>query len=1070
MRIPLVLVLGLCLVGAVFAQSTNSGDIRGTVTDQTGAVVPGVQVKLTNLNTGVVSEYVTNGAGLYDTVSILPGKYQVTFSKEGFNKVVHDNVELSVGILTIDAQLSVGTAVQQVEITAEAALLKTETGEQSSTLKADIMSQLPNVGQDWQNFIKLLPGASGAAGANNALSVNGNLPNYANYLADGGSVTLPHSGNFDSSIFETIAEVQVSTSSFSAQYGIGGLVFNQISKGGTNQYHGAAYEYIQNDAFNARSFFAQRVNFRRFHNFGGSVGGPVIKNRMFFYFNLDKIISKSQSSPINTYPTVAAKGGDFSDSAYRNVIYDPLTLTTAGGVTARTPFGGNRIPSSRIDPVSAKLQAYWPTPTLPGVVNNWQGNVPGASPFLKYFGRLDYNVTSANRLTFSITERDNIQSTYQPNCPINCYTGDIGSWNVQLSDVWSLGTRVVNEFRMAFSRQGNWYTADTLGKDYPTQLGIAYAKANLFPDLSVGGPVGGASFSAGVNAIYAQSSFQPSDVVTLIQGRHILHFGGELLAFRDNSTPWGNMQAASLTFSGVFTRKAPFDGNSGLGYADFLLGNVSAWGATNTPITGARQKSPQMFIQDDFKVRQNLTLNLGLRYQLQTGWHEIYNRLGSFDPTLTNPVTQTPGAMWFGGDNGRTALEKTVNVWLPRVGVAWTPKSDWTVRGGFGIYSYPWSIDTYSRGALGFGTNSTGSMSNTDQVNPLFKVSDSNPALNYIGASKAPGGYNGRGVSYAPYETPVAKNYQWSLSIQRQMRTIVLETAYIGSHGVNLSFPVDINQVPESKLATGDAQSRRPFPQYLGISADNFNAISNYNAFQFSAKKRFSHGLSFDTNYTFSKMMSSMDSAGWGSRSGSQTYQRANAPMSGYSRSNFDIPHAVKASVVYALPFGKGYKWLNSNALVDAVLGGWQFSSIMMAQSGNLFTPTMSVNLTNALAGTQFPNVVGNPYSNNWSGDPKDLYFNTAAFTSPGSFVFGNAGRNILRGPGLSQVDFSMGKTLRFPHWEAAALQLRFDATNAPNHASFGNPNASIGGASAGKITSTTVSGRTLQLGARLSF
>jgi hypothetical protein len=189
------------------------------------------------------------------------------------------------------------------------------------------MSQLPNVGQDWQNFVKLLPGAAGAANANGGISVNGNMPNYANYLADGGSVTLPHSGNFDVSIFETVSEVQIATSTFSAQYGIGGLVFNQISKGGTNQFHGSAYEYAQNDAFNSRNFFNPKVSRRRYNDFGGSISGPIIKNKMFAYFNVDKIVNRSQSSPINSYPTLAARQGDFSDPAYGKTIYDPATLT-----------------------------------------------------------------------------------------------------------------------------------------------------------------------------------------------------------------------------------------------------------------------------------------------------------------------------------------------------------------------------------------------------------------------------------------------------------------------------------------------------------------------------------------------------------------------------------------------------------------------------------------------------------------------------------------------------------------------------------------------------------------------
>jgi hypothetical protein len=1064
----LTVAVWLCMAGLSLAQSTNSSDIRGRVTDATGSAIPGVRVTILNLGTGTPTELTTNSAGIYDAVSVLPGNYKITFSKEGFGVLVRDGIALSVGVVSMDVQLSVGTSQQQIVVTAEVPLLKTETGEQSATLKSETMAQLPNVGQDWQNYIKLLPGASSSANASGAMAINGNMPFYSNFLADGGSTTLPHSANFDVSIFETVAEVQIQTSTFSAQYGIGGAVFNQISKGGTNQFHGSGYEYFQNDALNARNFFSPKVGYRRYDNFGGSIGGPVLKNKMFVYFNYDQIISKSQSYPINTYPTLAARSGDFSDPAFRT-IYDPNTLTTVNGVQVRQPFPGNKIPANRIDPVAAKIQAFLPIPTLPGVSNNWQGTVPGASPFKKFFGRFDYNLSNSNRLTFSITERDNIQESNNPTCPVNCYVGDIGSWNSQVSDVWTISPTVVNEFRFAFTRQGNWFVPNSVGKGYPASLGLQYAKADIFPDVSISGPVGGTTaLTAGPNAIYAESSFQPSDVITMIRGKHILHFGGELLAFRDNSTPWGNIQSASLTFSGNFTKRAPFDGASGLGYADFLLGQVSNWGANNTPITGARQKSPQFFIQDDYKVLPNLTINLGLRYQMQRGWNEIKNRLGVFDPTIMNPVTNTLGAMWFGGDHGRTSLEDTVNTFLPRISAAWSPGKKWVVRGGFGSYTYPWSIDTYTGGALGFGTNSTGSLSNSDQVKPLFTLSDANPPLNYVSAPKGPAALNGQNVNFIPQKTPLAKNYQWSFSIQREFASMVAEAAYVGSHGTNLSFPVNINQVPESKLGPGDAQSRRPYPQFLNISGNNFNGVSNYDSMQLSVKKRYSRGFSFETSYTWSKTLSSMDSSGWGGRGGSQLVQRSYNPDANYSLSNFDVPHNLKGLVVYTLPFGKGMKFMNQGGLADAVLGGWRFSSIFTAQSGNVFTPVVSgSNNSGAQGGTWFPNVVGDPHLDN---PTNARWFNTSAFAQPAPFTFGNAGRNILRGPGQSQIDFSMGKNLRFPRWESGELQLRFDANNAINHPSFSNPNANIGDPAAGRITGTSVNGRVLQLGARLSF
>ncbi|HKE27616.1 MAG TPA: TonB-dependent receptor [Bryobacteraceae bacterium] len=1079
----------VCLTIAGRAQSTNSSDLRGTVTDSTGAVVPAVKVSIQNIETGVTTELVTNDAGIYDSVSIRPGRYRVTFSKEGFEKLVRDGITLDVGVLSVDAQLTVGTSQQQITVAAEAPLLKTDTGEQSATMRTEVMTQLPNIGQDWENFEKVLPGFQNANNANNALSINGTMPNYYNIMADGGSVLLPHSDNFDVAIFETVQEVQIETSTFSAQYGIGGAVFNQISKGGTNGFHGAAYEYLQNNFFNARNTFSPAVNLSRWDNFGGSIGGPIRKNKMFFYFNVDKIINNGGSYPFSSFPTALARAGDFSDTgsnkstSYQNLIYDPQTTVSTGPNTfTRSPFPGNMIPQSRFSPVAIAAEQFWPMPNLGvanQVANNYQTFVPSVNPFLKFFGRMDYNVSDANRITFSITERDNPGVDYSSNCPSNCQAFDIDSRNVQLSDVWTIKPTVVNEFRMAYTRQGNWFTPVSYGEGYPAKLGIHYAVADVLPTLSVSGPVGGTSIGPGTNAIYAEDSLQPSDVVTLIKGRHILHFGGELLDFRDNSTPWGNINAATLTFSGAFTRSAYNVTTSGLGYADFLLGAVASWSGTYTPIVGGRQKDPQVFAQDDFKVLPNLTLNFGLRYEYQAGWHEVANRFGGFDPTIQNPLSGNLGAMWFGQSSSRNSLMNGVNTWLPRVGFAWSPFSKWSVRGGFGIYSLPWSIDTYSGGEMGFGTLNSGSITNTDQTTPLFYAQNPNPPVFvqngcvpgtgcYVLASHDPGGYNGQSVNFIPRHIPVGKNYEWNFSIQRELASnIVVEAAYVGNHGTGLPYPVNINQVPQQSLGLLPVQNYRPYPQYSAINGNYFDAHSNYDALQLSFHKRFARGFSFETNYVWSKFLSNYDSSGWGSRNGTNTIQNSFARNSTYSLSNFDVPQNWKGAVVYTLPFGKGQPLLNRGGIANMFLGGWQVSSLFLYQSGNVFTVSMNSNSTNSQANSQYPNVVpGVPlYPANKTAAE---WFNPAAFVSPGQYTFGDAGRNILRGPRYSDVDFSAAKVL--PLTERARLQFRFDATNALNHTSLGIPNTSIGGSTVGQITGAQLSGRTLQLGARLSF
>lgn len=1085
-----------CMPSVIHAQNTNSGEIRGVVTDPSGAVVPGVAVTILNKDTGVSTTLTTNDAGIYDAVSILPGNYELTFDKQGFDKLLRSGVNLTVGTTTIDARLTVGGTQQEVQVSEQAPLLQTENGEQNTTLEAQTMQELPNVNQSWANFTKLLPGA---AGSGTGVAVNGNLPYYNNFLADGANVMLPHSANFDQMVFEDVAEVQMDTSTFSAQYGVGGAVFNQISKGGTNEWHGSAYEYFQNDFLNARNFFSASVPFERFDNFGGTVSGPILKNKFFFFFNVDKTVNNSSGVYTETFPTAAMRAGNFSDLSEWPTIYEPNTLGQ-GPNGGRIPFPGNQIPASQLDPLALKFQSLFPQPNLPGYSNNWVGTLESPDPFLKWFGRLDYNLTDKNRITFSITQSDNPARYPQP-YSIGNQSGDVDRYNAQISDVHTISPNTVNEFRYGFTRQGNWFEPLSLNQNIPQSLGWTYPEANLPPSLQFDGNPGTTWIGPSTNAIYVENAFDIADVVTLIRGRHILKFGGEVLAYQDNSTPWGNINAGTFLFSGAFTQQAP-NGSGGLGYADFLLGEVASWNASNTPIVGFREKVPQFFVQDDFKVTPKLTLNLGLRYQIQRGWSEVANRIGDFDPNITNPATNTPGAMWFGGQDGRTHLENTIyDIFLPRVGFAYSPFSNWVFRGGFGIYDGPWSLDTYSGGAEGLGTNSHGSLTSTDQIHPVFILSQASYAnLNYVGPDTSPASFNGQGPPYYPQNTPILRTYQWSFSIEHQFGgNTMLQAAYVGNHGTNLSFPNDPNQVPgnlllQSVANPSNAQNLRPYPQFTTIGGNAYDGISNYDSLQLTFSKRFTYGLQFNVNYTWSKMLDDQDSSGWGSRDGGQQWQSAYNPSLNYSLSNFDIPQMFKGDLVYDLPFGKGRTFLNSNTLVDAIFGGWQLGTMFVLESGSPFTPLVGTNdNSGALSGNWYPNVIGNP---NVSNPTVNDWFNTCTVLQNGSTFpsgctnpawavptpghFGDAGRNILRGPGIEDVDISLGKNFKFPlPHETGNLQIRFDALNALNHPNFAAPNNSVGTSGAGVITSTTANynttnnsfgQRTIQLGARISF
>jgi hypothetical protein len=1088
-----VLVLSVAFLGvrSSLAQSTNSGDIRGTVMDTSGAAVPGVDVTLTNVDTGEVQHFTTNDSGIYDTASTRAGNYNITFTKQGFKQLTRGPFKLEVSIITEDATLAVGQVqeIVTVEDTGEAPLLQTESGQQGTIMEGKTLEALPQIGagitgNDWANFNIFLPGASsapsqpgsegsGAYNAGDAVSINGNLPNYANFLADGATVVLPVSGNVDNSVFESISEVQVTTSSFSAQYGIGGAVFNQISKSGSNTFHGSAYEYWQNDVLNASNFFpggnGQPVKPSiRYNEWGGSVGGPIIKNKLFFFFVRDKITNNgSGNQHTSTVPTLAERSGDFSGQP---TIYDP---TTAGVGGTRTAFPGNVIPGNRIDPVALKVLGFYPSPNAGGpnaTVNNFVFLSPSSNPNLRYFGRIDYDLTKNNRVTFSITAKNNPgQNFNQWACPINCFSGDIDGYNAQLSDTWTITPTLVNEVRMGYTKQGNWFVPQTLGFNSATTLGLQYAKANIFPTFNLNGTCC-TSLQPGTNAIYIENLYDPSDVVTLIKGKHILHFGAEVLMGEGNTTPWGNVDAGQFTFTGQYTQQNCPAGSTtctpgGASFADFLLGDVEHWQATNQSVTYMRIKDPQVFVQDDFKVKPNLTVNLGLRYEATTGMSELHNAIGGFDPTLTNAFDGSKGSMWFGGQDGRTTLQQPIhNIFLPRIGFSWAPGmfKNTTVRGGFGMYAYNFSEDTYGQG-LGAGSVGTNTGNATDVnsgtgPNPLISLSASSatagPILNYVTGSPAarnPLTYvtpaHPQNVTFTPYFVPVARINEWTFSVEHQFaRDYEGSIAYVGSHGSNLQFPTDLNQITDrAVLAAGPTtQAERPFPLFGNISGNSYNGISNYNALQVGIVKRYSYGLTFQANYVWSHFLDDQDSGGWGSRGGVQNWQIGNDPAANYGNSNFDIRHAVKAIVAYELPFGHNKNYLHNGVVSDALVGGWRLSSTFITQSGNPFTVIDTKNNSYSQCGNGcvvYPNVIGNPFAN----VPAGYFFNPAAFAQPAPGTFGNEGRNSLRGPRLTVMNLSLGKQFHFG--ERFGLELRADFVNALNHPSFQAPHSDIGSA-----------------------
>jgi hypothetical protein len=1156
-----------------FSQNTNTGEIRGTVTDPSGAIVPGANVEVTNVDTGVKEDFTTNNDGIYDTVATPTGNYNITFTKPGFKTLVRGPITLNVSVITEDGRLEIGTPGETVTVTAVGApLLHTESGEQSEVMEGNDIAKLPQVGTgitgaDWASFNIFLPGAGGTTQGRNttdgawnaadAASINGNLPNFDNFLQDGASTILPASYNNDDAIFETVQEVKIDTSSFSAQYGMGGVVFNQITKSGTNTFHGSLYETWENNFLNAAGFFNNQqaltetnplnptgpqipnpghaVSRVRYDQFGGSVGGPVIKNKLFFFFDVDKIVNNSTASGFVTLPTANELAGNF---AGMYPIYDPTT--TSG--TTRTQFMNNMIPAGDINSVSKAILSSkygWPTAPL-GVgqcaaapyqnecTNNAFLTQPGASPVLRYFGRADYIMNSKNRISASMTHKNNpaTNNGLLP-CPEDCGVGDVNGVNAQITDTWTISPTVVNEFRMGYTRQGNFFQSATIGSNPGTTFGLQNTLYNQFPTFNIGGPDSVNGLAPSTDAIYVENSFDPSDVVTLVKGRHILHFGIEVLMSEGNTTAWGSNSAGNYGFTGQYT--AGFNtngtlntGTSGSGLADFLLGNIENWAASNQGIDGMRMKSPQAFVQDDFKVRPNFTINLGLRWTGNTGMSEVDNRYGDFDQYLINttgPFAGTAGSVWFAGQDNRTTLMKPIwDIFLPRVGFAWQLRPNTTVRGGFGMFAYNYSQDLYGGeggGQLGYGATLQGSNNDPSaaagdkgwvsgcpgNTTPLLLSSSAPTAINcepYVQGSTNPATYVSNPVKSPPYlnyNTQPGRIMQWTLSVEHQFASsMALSVSYVGSHSSNLQFLTDLNQITNPALLNANDVSAcngatpasitanpltcaRPYPAFGGLGGSNFDGIANYDSLQVVLEKRYSNGLTFNVNYAWSHMLDDQDSAGWGSTAGAQVWQYGNNPAANYANSNFDIPDAFKGTWSYQLPFGSGKAYLNHGHAVDAVVGGLEIAGTFIVESGTPFTVLDNSENDYSQAGNLFANPIAgvSPTSgscpNGAAVGTLKCWFNSAAFETPaqqGNGTFGLVGRNTLFGPHLFDMDLSASKTFHFG--ERFSFAIRADAVNALNHPSFSLPNNNVGSSGVGTITSVANASRTMALSGRFAF
>jgi len=1105
--LPVFFCLMLLLASAcrLVAQGTQSGEMRGMVTDRTHAVIPDVTVTITNTGTGVNTVLRTNSAGLYDAPYVTPGTYSVTFEKVGFNTLKRNGITLHVGAMTIDAELEVGSVAQTVTVTGDEPLLQTEDSDKATTLTAEVVADAPSINRQWYDLLAVMPGVNpggGEATSGQGVGVNGQQSYNSSWKIDGGVAMLGQSSNPDSMAppIEDIEEVKLDTANFGAEHGSGLSSFNVITKSGTNTFRGSVYEYIENDAANALNRFALSKTPLRWNEYGFTLGGPIRRNRAFFFVGYQRNPVNAASPTYASFPTDAYRNGDFSAllgapavDNYGNAIlnpctgtqvmsgqiYDPATTQVVNGQTCRMPFEGNIIPATRFDAVAVNIQKNFPQPNLDGLSENYYKNL--TSPVVNTWtnARVGFDITPKNRLTGSLllATWDDVYNTTIPTIDDASWTGNEPQG--QITDVWTISPKLVSEFRFSLSREYGTSKVPNMGKGWPTTLGLKNSAGDMFPSISIEGTtttsIGYTAFPA---AIDAETTFYPAEVLTYVTGKHVLKFGGEFGRWWVN-TGWGTATEGAFDFNGVFTQNpvdqaldnAPIP-SEGEGYADFLLGAPEWWGVSINPETGGRMWSAQFFAQDAYKATQNLTLNFGLRYVIQSGWSEVQNRLSSFQPDILNPATNTQGALWYAGERGHRALTNTVpDFFAPRLGFAWSVRNNLVVRGGYGLYTIIAGQNVLGPAqAWGQGWVPSGNLYDTNE--PVFQLADGPPdgaTIYPTRTTRTPDLLNGTSVNYSRWNTPLEFAQEYQLDVQAQFKGgLVLDVGYVGNHDGRLQFTRDINQVPENKL--GEGQDARPYPQYMNVNAALFDGHSNYNALQVSLKQQGFHGLQLAANYTWSKSLDSITSAGWGGSGASDRagYQNANDPGANYGRSSSDIRQMFNGNVVYHLPF------TTHNPVAQNLIRGWELSSIFMVRTGIPFAPLVGTNNSGAISGSWFPNLAGDPFAGTCSNGARvhtvACWFNDTAFTTPQANTFGKLGRNVYSGPGWENVDLALLRNIALSRWrEGMSLQIKATASDVLNHPNIGLPDATLGDGAFGQILYANTN-RLMQLGAKLSF
>jgi len=1062
--------LSIILSFSAFAQ-VDTGTLSGTVKDPSGGVISNASVQVQNPSTGISNRITTNSQGLYTIPDLKAGVYQISVSSPGFQTVTKTGVELRVqDRLAVDFSLPIGQSSQSVSVDSQVSGLQTET---SSLGQVVGTTQIQNMPLNGRNYIQLATLGAGTSPAYNAserdsFTANGVREIQNSYLLDGLDNKNKIVG-FDSSaaqsiepVIDSVEEFKVQTSTFSAEFGqAAGAVVNVTTKSGTNQFHGSAFEYLRNSFFDADPYFqpagTAKPQFIQ-NQYGTTAGGRIIKDRTFFFFGWQGTRTDDAAPQLGVVPTASQKDGIFSAA-----IFDPATTTKSGSKYTRTAFPGNIIPASRFDPVSAALLSLYPAPNLPGK-NNFFSNQKETIAQDQFVGRIDHRFSDKDSIFGRYSEQGNTNDL-PAQLPLPASNPSIvhpAAHSIVASETHIFTPTLISELRSGYQE-----TQEIQNIDAPrefSQYGIVgvpnYANVLGLPTFAVSGlSTIGTTGPGTLQTAATGSGNLPIDKegrvidadgnLSWVHGRHTLKFGFDFQQVDLYANVTLNARPA-YSFSGVYTENPQARSTTGSAFADFLLGDTASATESTRSISNEVQHIYQGYVQDDWQVTTKLTINAGLRYELPLPFYETNNHYADLilEPgTLYGTVLQAANAAANGYRNSFS--NPNYHNFAPRLGLAYriTPKT--VIRAAGGIF--------YGRdenlGVAGRPTNNPPYFVTTtytsDQIDPNIILSQGFPANALTPGSTASTPTVNSYPKYAP--TPYVQ--QWNLTLQRELGGgFTAQTAYVGSSSHDLYLQ---NNVDQPLPGPGAIQARRPLPAYSAINAYGPYVSAHYDSLQAQLERRFSKGLTVLAAYTWSHSIDNDNS----SREDAYDLQLEQAS------SSFDIRQRFVLSTVYQLPFGKGKAFLNSSRIGNIVAGGWQLSAIFTKQTGLPFTPVESVDASNT-GTTERPNRIGSGVLT--SGQNVNDWFNVAAFTTPAQYTFGNSGRNILEGPGLTNLDLGLSRVI--PIRERYHIEFRAEAFNLLNTPQFGLPNATLGTATVGTITTTVNSQRELQFALRFAF